>query len=408
MAQASPEEMLREAAARHARGELDGAARLYRRVLARRPGEPNALNLLGVLARQQGDLKRALDLSAQAVAARPDSAVFLANHGAALAEAGRLEEALRALRAARARRPEDPVLLRNLGQVLCAMGDAAGALAPLRRAAALMPAAPEPWLALAHALREADGAAEAAAAARRVLALPGVPEALAAQARFLLAALGEGTAPARAPAAYVRELFDQYAARFDADLQGRLGYRTPALLAALIEAGGVAPDAARRVLDLGCGTGLSGLALKPFARHLTGLDLAPRMLAEARRRGIYDALEEADLLDWLPRRRAAFDLIAAADVLNYLGDLAPALAGIAGALAPGGIAAFSIEAGAAAPFALGEGMRYRHAPAHVAQLAEAAGLGEVARREVVLREEKGVPVPGVLFLLRRRACPATS
>lgn len=400
MAQAPIDELLREGAARHARGDLDGAARLYRKVLAQRANDPNALNLLGVIARQRGDVARALELSGRAVAARPDSPIFLANHGAALAEAGHLPEAVRLLRAALARRPDDVTALRNLGQALTAAGDAAGALAPLRRAVALAPDAAEPWLALAHALREAQEAG-AAEAARHVLALPGVAAPLADQARFLLAALGEDTAPDRAPAAYVKELFDAYAPRFDADLEGRLGYRTPALLAALLQAAGIAPDASRRVLDLGCGTGLSGVALKPFAKRMTGLDLAPRMLAEAAKRGIYDALEEADLLAWLPRQQARFDLVAAADVLNYLGDLGPALRAIAGALAPGGIAAFSVEAGAGAPFALGEGMRYRHDPDHVAALAAAAGLVGLAREDAVLRVEKGVPVAGVLFVLRR-------
>jgi predicted TPR repeat methyltransferase len=74
----------------------------------------------------------------------------------------------------------------------------------------------------------------------------------------------------------------------------------------------------------------------------------------------------------------------------------------AGRLAPGGIAAFSIEAGADAPFALGPGLRYRHDPAHVAALAEAAGLVSLAREETVLREEKGAPVPGVIFVLSAR------
>ncbi|HEV7267181.1 MAG TPA: tetratricopeptide repeat protein [Falsiroseomonas sp.] len=401
MAQASPEELLREGTARHARGDLEGAARRYRQVLAQRPRDGNALNLLGVVARQQGDLARALDLAAQAVAARPDSPIFLVNQGAALAEAGRLAEAARALRSALAHRPDDPVALRNLGQVLTTAGDPRAALTPLRRAVALAPAAPEPWLALAHALREAGEANEAVAAARRLLAIAGVAPALAAQARFLLAALGADAAPDRAPAAYVRELFDQYATRFDEDLQSSLGYRTPALLAALIEAAGIPPDGSRRVLDLGCGTGLSGVALRPFASRLVGLDLAPRMLAEAQKRGIYDALAEADLLDWLPQQSAAFDLVAAADVLNYLGDLTPALAAIRGALVPGGIAAFSIEAGAGVPFVLGEGMRYRHDPVHVAQLAHGAELVELARRDAVLREEKSVPVAGVLFVLRR-------
>ncbi len=400
MAQASPDEWLRDAAARHARGELEAAARLYRRVLAQRPGDANALNLLGVLARQKGDLAAALDLSAQAVAARPDSAPFLLNRGAALAEAGQLGPAAEALRAALARRPDDPVALRNFGQVLLALGDAAGALAPLRRAAALAPGQAEPWLALAHALREA-GEPGAAEAARRALAIPGLAPPLAEEARFLLAALGDGSAPGRAPAAYVKALFDRYAARFDADLEGRLAYRTPGLLAALLRAAGVEPDGSRRVLDLGCGTGLSGVALKPFARRLVGLDLSPGMLAEARRRGLYDALEEADLLDWLPHQRGGFELVAAADVLNYLGELGPAFRAIAGALAPGGLAAFSLEAGDGAPFALGPGLRYRHDAAHALALAETAGLRPLAREEAVLREEKGTPVAGVLAVLRR-------
>lgn len=393
------EELLREGAARHARGDLDGAARLYRRVLARRPEDANALNLLGVVARQRGEVARALDLSTRAVAQRPDSFVFLANHGAALAEAGHLPQAIAALKAALARRPDEVQTLRNLGQALTAAGDAAGALAPLRRATELAPAMPEAWLALAHALREA-GEDGAAAAARQALDQAGGSGAIAEQARFLLAALGDAAPPDRAPVAYVRDLFDRYAPRFDEDLGQRLAYRTPALLAELLEAAGVTPDGGRRVLDLGCGTGLSGLALTRFARRMTGLDLSPRMLEVARGRGIYHRLEEADLLAWLPRQRPGFDLVVAADVLNYLGDLAPAFAGIHGVLVPGGVAAFSIETGEA-PVALGTGLRYRHDPFHVAALAAAVGLQEVARRDATLREEKGAPVAGTLFVLRR-------
>ena len=400
MAQASADDLLRDGAAKHARGDLALAERLYRRVLKLRPGDANALNLLSVAARQRGDAAAAVALSAEALAQQPRSPVFLASHGAALAEAGRLAESMAVLRAALALRRADPVSLRNLGQAMCGMGDAAGAVAPLSRAAELAPGTPEPWLALAHALRD-TGADGAAPAARRALSLPGISPGLAAQARFLLAGLGADAAPDRAPAAYVRDLFDQYAPRFDADLEGNLGYRTPALLAALLEEAGIVADASRRVLDLGCGTGLSGLALKPFAQRLEGLDLSPRMLAQAKARGIYDALHEADLLDWLPTRRAGFDVVAAADVLNYLGDLAPALAAMGRALAPGGIAAFSIEAGEGAAYALGPALRYRHDPDHVAALATAAGFSGLARQGATLREEKGAPVRGVLFVLRR-------
>ncbi len=392
-----PMALLRQAVACHQRGEAAAAERLYRQALQRDPKLADAHNLLGVLARQRGDPATALRHTAAALALRPGEPVFLASHGAALAEAGHLAEAVRLLRQAVALRPEDAVSLRNLGQALCALGDAPAALAPLRQAVALQPLGAEARLALAHALREAGDTAGAAEVATSALAHGDA--ALAAQARFLLAALGHGAAPDRAPADYVRDLFDQFAPRFDAELTGRLAYRTPEALAALLHQAGV--PGGLRVLDLGCGTGLSGLALAPFAARLEGLDLSPRMLAEAARRNLYAALHQAELVEWLPGRPAGFDLIAAADVLNYLGDLAPALAAMHGALAPGGWLGFSIEAGTSAPYALGEAMRYRHQPEHVGGLARAAGFIEAARREVVLRTEKGAPVAGVLFALTR-------
>ncbi|UPY36153.1 tetratricopeptide repeat protein [Sediminicoccus sp. KRV36] len=383
------EELLHRGIARHRAGRLDEAVSLYRRALRLAPGHPDAENLLGVAARQRGDLPAALAHAARAVAAAPDSALFLANQGAALAEAGRLAEAIAALRGAIQRNPADAMSLRNLGQALTAAGQPEAALDPLTQATRLAPEAPEAWLALAHAAREA-GRMDAARAAAEQVRGP-----LAEQAGFLLAALGAGPVPSRAPAAYVRELFDAFAPRFDAELEGALAYRTPALLAAMIEG---LPKG--RVLDLGCGTGLSGLALKPFATRLEGLDLSPRMLNQARARGIYHALHEADLLEFLPRSPQAWDLIAAADVLNYLGDLAPALAAMQAALKPGGTALFSLEAGEA-EVALGAGLRFRHNPEHALALAEAAGLRLVAREDAVLRTEKGRDVAGVLVRLAR-------
>ncbi|MBS7812417.1 tetratricopeptide repeat protein [Roseococcus pinisoli] len=383
------EDLLHRGVERHRAGRIEEAESLYRRALRLAPGHPDAENLLGICARQRGDLKAALAHAARAVAAMPDSALFQANHGATLAEAGRLGEAIDALERALSLNPADVVSLRNLGQAMTAAGQPGPALDPLREAVRLAPQAPEAWLALAHAAREAGAAEEARQAAAQVKGP------LAEQAGFLLAGLGAGPVPARAPAAYVRELFDAFAPRFDAELEGALGYRTPALLAALLE--GAAPG---RLLDLGCGTGLSGVALKPFATRMEGLDLSPRMLAEARARGLYDALHEADLLEFLPRRIAAYDIIAAADVLNYLGDLRPALEAMKTALRPGGTAVFSLETGEE-EVALGEGLRYRHNPAHAAGLAEAAGFTVVARQEAVLRREKGSDVAGVLFRLAR-------
>jgi predicted TPR repeat methyltransferase len=398
MVAAGPDALLRQGLACHQRGDLNGAEALYRQVLALRPRDANALNLLGQLARVGGDLAAAVSLTAQALAVQPGAPVFLAAHGAALAEAGHLPRAERVLRAAVAARPEDVVSQRNLGQVLSAQGRPGEALAPLRQAVALAPADAAARLALAHACREAGHPEEAVAEAQLAAADP----ALAPQARFLLAGLGAAEAPGRAPAGYVRDLFDQYAPRFEASLES-LGYRTPSLLAEMLEEAGAPRGQA--VLDLGCGTGLSGVALAPFAKRLVGVDLSPRMLDAARARGIYHALHEADLLDILPRHPGAFGIVAAADVLNYLGDLSAVLPAMAAALAPHGMLAFSLERGEDAPGApsatLGPGLRYRHNPAALRDMATAAGLGVLAERAVVLRQEHGEAVEGLLWLLRR-------
>lgn len=400
MKQDPADRWLQDGAARHRAGDLAGAEALYGRVLGRRPKDANALNLLGLIARARGDAARAVVLSGQALALRPDSPVFLAAHGAALAEAGRPAEAVPFLADAARLRPEDAVTLRNLGQALSEIGRAQEALPPLRRAVALSPGEAEPPLALAHALRQLDARDEAIRAARSALSAAGDGP-IAAEARFLLGALGAEAAPDRAPASYVRDLFDRYAPRFDADLTGTLGYATPEALAALLERAGAAKDGCAEALDLGCGTGLSGVALAPFAARIEGVDLSPRMLEEARARGLYHALHEADLLAFLPARPAAFDIVFAADVLNYLGDLGPAFAAVAVALRPGGRFAFSVEAAEGAAIALGEGLRFRHAPGHVAAWLAAAGFTVVAREEAVLRRERGEPVRGALFVASR-------
>jgi predicted TPR repeat methyltransferase len=392
-------DLVARGADRHRNGRLAEAESLYRRALRLDANHPDALNLLGLAMRSRGALAEGLALSARAMALAPDKPLILANYGAGLAEAGQLDQAIAVLQAALALAPADAVTWRNLGQALAAKGEARAALEPLLTAARLTPDIPDVWLALAHVHADCGDPVGARAAATAALTCAGRDRAAVEQARFMLAALGEGAAPPRAPAGYVRKLFDQFAPRFDAELEGRLHYRTPALLAEAIDA--VLPaNAALSVLDMGCGTGLSGLALKPFARRLEGVDLSPRMLDAARARGIYAALHEADLLAFLPTRRAGYDLIAAADVLNYLGDLTPALAAMRAALRPNGVAAFSLETGEIAPFELAEGMRYRHAPAHARALAEAAGFTVLSETPVILREERGQPVGGMLLILR--------
>ncbi len=164
----------------------------------------------------------------------------------------------------------------------------------------------------------------------------------------------------------------------------------------------IAPSPGLSVLDLGCGTGLAGLELRPFAQHLVGSDLSPRMIVRAKQRGIYDELHAEDLLATLARARDA-DLVVAADVFIYVGALEPTFAACARALRPGGLLAFSVEHSPHDDFVLQATLRYAHADAYLRRLAAAHGFSVERTAPSVLRIDSGLPVNGQLFVLRRAA-----
>ena len=89
------------------------------------------------------------------------------------------------------------------------------------------------------------------------------------------------------------------------------------------------------VVDLGCGNGAMGAALKArFAGHrLIGIDGSPAMLEKARETGAYDALEEADIAGWRVERAG---LIFSNAALHWLKDHEALMPRLAAMLAPGG------------------------------------------------------------------------
>ncbi len=203
------------------------------------------------------------------------------------------------------------------------------------------------------------------------------------------------TAP-RSDAFYVRHLFDQFAADYDARMRGALAYRAPEILRALADL--VMPGARDLdILDLGCGTGLCGVAFEDLARRLDGIDLSPAMVGKARARGVYNRLVVGDI----ERAEGGYGLWLAADTLVYLGDLAPALAAAARSLAPGGHFLFTVERKEGDGFELGPKRRWRHSDAYLRVRAAEAGFEIAGLLDCEPRREAGVPVAGFAMALRR-------
>jgi predicted TPR repeat methyltransferase/Flp pilus assembly protein TadD len=214
--------------------------------------------------------------------------------------------------------------------------------------------------------------------------------------RYLLDAL-EQAPLSRAPHDYIVQYFDRFAETFDTQLADVLGYRVPEDLTNLLA------KTARTfadVLDLGCGTGLAGPLLRPFAGTLTGADLSPRMLEKAAARGVYDRLIETGIESFLGLRPAAFDLIFASDVLIYFGDLSEVMHRAAQALKPGGVFAFSIERAQAEGYALLRTGRFAHHPSYIEELAK-EDFAVIEAAPAAIRLDAGRPVDGVLYVLQR-------
>lgn len=147
----------------------------------------------------------------------------------------------------------------------------------------------------------------------------------------------------------LRAHYDAWAKEYDADLAAN-GYVTPARCAAALAASALPKDAA--ILDMGCGTGLSGDALAQAGfTVIDGADVSDGMLDEARARGIYRQLINAETTDIAPGQYAA---IVAAGVIGP-GAAEPRLFDhCLELLQPGGLFCFSFNDHAAALPAYGD------------------------------------------------------
>ena len=115
-------------------------------------------------------------------------------------------------------------------------------------------------------------------------------------------------------AASTRELYNDWAASYDAEV-GTNGYATPGRCAEALAT--YLPDKSLPILDFGCGTGLSGLALKLAGfETIDGLDLSEDMLAQAREKGVYRSLSLIEANTPLSHKPGDYAAIAAIGVIG--------------------------------------------------------------------------------------------
>ena len=217
----------------------------------------------------------------------------------------------------------------------------------------------------------------------------------------------------KCPVDYVVGLYSSFAAKFDQLLVDKLEYQTPTMLRKLldklsIESGpipGKLKKKRRLGVDLGCGTGLSGMAFRDVVDSLIGVDLSEKMLEQARCRNIYKDLILGDVTCVFSGNGIIYDLVIACDVFVYIGDLSEVFHAVSTSMEPSGIFCFSTEyledsQSCPRPFRLHSCARFAHKQTYIEDLAKEFRF-EILKLEVAsIRKNEGKPVKGMLVILR--------
>jgi predicted TPR repeat methyltransferase len=167
---------------------------------------------------------------------------------------------------------------------------------------------------------------------------------------------------------YTQNLFNNYALYYDQHMKTTLHYSIPQAIARIIHQ--LHLPAHTSTLDLGCGTGLTGIVLRDISQHLIGVDIAAKMLAQAKEKHIYDQLKEVEINQFLQHNKQTYDLIVAADVLTYLGELDALFDEIREHLNPKGYFIFTTEISTTTDWFLETSARFSHHPDYIKKLAK--------------------------------------
>ena len=313
--------------------------------------------------------------------------------GVTLQSQAKLEEAVKAYTKALAIKPDYAETYYNLGNILKQKGKLEGALEAYNKVISINPNYANAHYNVGVIFKEQGKLESALTAYNKALGIK--PDY--AEAQHMVSAL-TGQTTNSPPRQYIETLFDGYSKKFEQALVGNLEYKVPKLLTDIIvkEHGS---SSLGSILDLGCGTGLTGLEIKDFCSHLEGIDLSKNMIELANVKNVYNKLTHTDIFEYLNNTRLCFDYFIATDVLIYVGDLSELFRLIKSKNKKNGKLAFSTEETQKPGFQLETSGRYSHSKSYIESICKKFGYSISHYSEVDLRKEKGEFLTGGLYLL---------
>jgi predicted TPR repeat methyltransferase len=359
--------------------QLDNAAENFNFILTQNKEHVPSLINLGVIALKQDQAQIAITYFTQALALDENNIEARNNLAATFIHNDRFENALTHYNELLRNDPCNTEYLYNMGVANMALGNLTLALQQFETLLEHTPSHPAALQNLAAIKIRLGQRGDAIELLYKTLSINPNDQ----PSQFMLHALTGSNQNPEACHEYVKNLFNNYALHYESHLQNVLQYNLPKQILSILQQ--CNRYEFQNVLDLGCGTGLSGIPLREYSKQLTGIDLAPKMLQHARHKEIYDHLIEQDLISFLHNTTEQYDLIQALDVLPYFGDLTELCNAILSCLTPNGLLIISYEISIAQSWYVQDSMRFCHHPDYIQSFMQNTKI--VYNQKVIARQE---------------------
>ena len=204
------------------------------------------------------------------------------------------------------------------------------------------------------------------------------------------------------PKNYLKNYFNDYAETFEKHLITNLHYSVPIVFSNIINDKYGINYSFKKILDLGCGTGLCGNQIKNNYESLTGIDISTEMLKKAKEKSIYSELHCCDIDYFLTKTNEKYELIIAGDVLIYIGNLSELFRLCSNVMTENARFIFSIEVEKTQNYSAKLTGRYSHNYNYIKKITQQNNLMIEFSENTKIRKEKNNWVLGKVFSVLKK------